>query len=216
MCPEVIKEHERKLLLERVFPTPVAGFEDTLALFHICRELGDPYCLSFSENGYTDDYKPFVSQEVIDRATNLLTDERLPHYAEKYKDKLYASDFKGRYYTYDYKIRTLRIESEWEKIEAKVKEFFKECGKGGKAVLRAIWEANANLDMKRNNYYPVLAVAKKYGLEKGYRSILTQLRIIPRMHSPIRYIKSNRGVDILIPEELLPLIEKILKNGKEC
>lgn len=147
MCRGVIKKHERKLLLERVFPTPVAGLEDTLALFPICSELGDPYCLSFNENGYTDDYKPLDSQEVIDRATDLLTEKCLPHYAEKCKDKLYASDSKGRYYTYDYKIKNLRIESEWEKID----------GKGGKAVLRAIWEASANLGMRRNNHNPVLS-----------------------------------------------------------
>jgi hypothetical protein len=52
----------------------------------------------------------------------------------------------------------------------------------------------------------------KYGLKKGYRSILDDLRIFPRTHEPIRYIKSHRGVDIQIPDELIPLIENVLQR----
>jgi len=212
MAREVIKEHERKLLIKRLFPTPLAGYEHTLVLFQTCRELGDQYCLSFDEKGYTADYKPFDSEEVIEKAVKLLTDDRLPSYVEKYKDKLQRSDFRGKYYTYDQKTKSLKLKSEWEKIEAKLNEFFQEHGNNGKAVLRAIWEANVNLDKKWNNYYIIYALAKKYGLKKGYRSILDNLRIFPRMHEPIRYIKSNRGVDIQIPDELIPLIENVLQG----
>jgi len=212
MTREVIKEHERKLLIKRLFPTPLAGYEHTLVLFKICRELGDQYCLTFDEKGYTADYKPFDSEEVIDRAVRLLTDDRLPSYVEKYKEKLARSDFRGKYHSFDHKTKSLKLESVWEKIEARLNEFFEEFGKDGVAVLRAIWEANVNLDKKWNNYYIVYALAKKYGLRKGYRSILDNLRIFPRMHEPIRYIKSNRGVDIQIPDELIPLVEIVLQR----
>jgi hypothetical protein len=59
------KEYERKQLIKRIFPTPYAGYEHILTLFEICRELGDPYCLSFNENGYTTDYKPFKRARLI-------------------------------------------------------------------------------------------------------------------------------------------------------
>ena len=212
MTREVIKEHERKLLIKRIFPAPLAGYGHTLVLFQICRKLGDQYCLSFNEKGYTADYKPFDSEKIIDRAVKLLTDDRLPSYVERYKDKLAPSDFRGKYYTYDHKTKSLKLESEWEKIEARLNEFFKEFGGSGKAVLHAIWEANVNLNKKYSNYYIVYALAKKYGLKKGYRSILDNLRIFPRMLEPIRYIKSNRGVDIQIPEELIPLVENVLED----
>ena len=126
--------HACKLLIKRLFPTPLAGYEHTLVLFKICRELGDQYCLSFDEKGYTADYKPFDSEEVIEKAVRLLTDDRLPSYVERYKDKLARSDFRGKYYTYDHKTKRLKLESEWEKIESELKGLFKEYGKGGKAV----------------------------------------------------------------------------------
>lgn len=208
-----LKEHERKLLIKRIFPTPLAGYEHTLVLFQICRELGDQYCLSFDEKGYTADYKSFDSEEVIEKAVKLLTDDRLLSYVERHETIISEyHDFRGKYYTYDHKTKSLKLKSEWEKIEAKLNEFFQEHGNNGKAVLRAIWEANVNLDKKWNNYYIIYALAKKYGLKKGYRSILDNLRIFPHMHEPIRYIKSNRGVDIQIPEELIPLVENVLQR----
>jgi len=216
MTQEVVKEHERKLLLKRIFPAPLAGYEHTLVLFRICRELGDQYCLSFNETGYTADYKPFNSEEVIDRAVKLLTDEHLLHFVERHKDVISEyHDFRGKFYTYDHKTKNLRLESEWEKIEARLNEFFKEFDESGKAVLRAIWEVNVNLNKKYSNYYIVYELAKKYGLTKGYRSILDSLRIFPRMLEPIQYNKSNRGVDIQIPEELIPLIEDVIENFTE-
>jgi len=59
---------------DRVFPiarAPYAGFEHMLSLFEICRELGDPNCLIFNENGYTTDYKPFDTKEVIEMRAHL-------------------------------------------------------------------------------------------------------------------------------------------------
>jgi hypothetical protein len=180
--------------------------------------LGDQYCLSFDEKGYTADYKSFDSEEVIDRVVKLLTDDRLLSYVERHKTIISEyHDFRGKYYTYDHKTKSLTLESVWEKIEARLNEFFEEFGKDGVAVLRAIWEANVNLDKdcKWNNYYIVYTLAKKYGLKKGYRSILDNLRIFPRMLEPIRYIKSNRGVDIQIPEELIPFVENVLQRWKD-
>jgi hypothetical protein len=204
MAREVSKDHERKLLLERLFPTPFAPNENTLALFEICRELGDPYCLSFDEKGYTTDYKSFDSKEVISIATKLLTDDRLLYYAEKYKNRLNEYvDFKGRYYTYDHKTKTLKLGSEWEKIEEELDECFREHGKGVGAILRAIWEINVIHDKKWNNFHMVLMLAKKYGLEKGWWMILSCLELIG-------VIQRHKG-DIAIPEELLPLVENVLR-----
>ena len=206
MTREVIKEHERKLLIKRLFLTPLAGYEHTLVLFQICRELGDQYCLSFDEKGYTADYKPFDSEEVIEKAVRLLTDDRLPSYVERYKDKLARSDFRGKYYTYDHKTKRLKLESEWEKIESELKGLFKEYAKGGKAVLRAIWEANVEHDKKWHNYWFIHTLAKRYGLGKGWLRILSELE-------RIRVVRWHKG-DIAIPEELIPLVENVLQSAR--
>ena len=205
MTREVSKEHERKLLLKILFPTPYAGYEHMLALFEICRELGDPYCLNFDEKGYTTDYKPFDSEEVISRVAKLLIDDHLLYYFERYKNKLTGGrDFKGKYYTYDDKTKSLKIKSEWKKLEEMLDEFSKEYRKGGEAVLRAIWEANVKLNKKYDNYYIVKTLAEKYGLGKGWFKILSSLEII-------KVVYRHKG-DIWISEELLPLVENVLQK----
>ena len=125
-------------------------------------------------------------------------------YAGKYTDKLSesrSSDFKGKYYTYDHKTKKLKLDSEWRMLEEKLDEIFQEHGKGGKAVLRAIWEVNVKLDKKWDNYYMIKTLAERLGLEKGWFKILSSLEIIG-------LIQRHKG-DIWIPEELLPLADRI-------
>lgn len=205
MTREVTREHERKLLIKRLFPTPLAGYEHTLVLFQICRELGDQYCLSFDEKGYTADYKSFDSEEVIEKAVKLLTDDRLPNYVERHK-KVTSEyhDFTGKYYTYDHKTKSLKLESEWEKIESELQGLFKEYGKGRKAVLRAIWEANVEHDKKWHNYWFIHTLAEKHGLGKGWFKVLSELE-------RIKVVRWHKG-DISIPEELIPLVENVFQR----
>lgn len=203
---DVNKEHERKLLIKRIFPTPYAGYEHMLPLFQICRDMKDLYCLNFNENGYTADYKSFKSEEVISRAAKLLTDDRLLYYVERYKDKLSAwSDFKGKYYTYEPKTRSLKLESEWEKLKTMLDEFFENYSKDGKAVLSAIWEANVKRDKKRDNWFIIKTLAEdKYGLKKHWLKIISRFEIIG-------IIERHKG-DIWIPEELIPLVGNVLQR----
>jgi hypothetical protein len=59
----------------------------------------------------------------------------------------------------------LKLESEWPSLEAKLEELYREYGKDGKAVLRAIWESNVKLK-KRDNWFVIQTLAKRYGLER--------------------------------------------------
>jgi hypothetical protein len=200
---EVDKEYERKLLLKRIFPTPFTGFKDSLALFEICRELGDPYCLSFNDNGYTSDYKPFDTEEVINRATTLLADDKIfDYYVKKYKDKLSPyHDFKGRYYTYDHKTKNLRFESVWGELKKRLDEFFDKYENDGMIVLRAIYEVYVKLDKRRHNFHMILGLAKENGLRKGWFIIKARLEMMEIVED---------GGDISIPEELIPFLRNIL------
>jgi len=208
MAKEVSKIRERKLLLERVFPTPYAGYEDSLVLFKIGREKGDPYCLRFDERGYTPDYKRFDSKQVIERVASIMSDSDLATYAKKYREKLSEfHEFKGKYYTYDPKTKELTFESRWDELKEAFKLFYNRHGRGIWAVLKACWEANVKYGKKWDNYHLVMYLAKDYGLRKGWFRVLTDLS------DRIGLINRHKG-DLYIPEELLPLVENILEEFK--
>ena len=196
---------EKELLIKRIFSTPYAGYEDSLTLFLICRELGDPYCLKFNEKGYTEKYESFKSDEVIARAVNLLNDQKLLDFAKKYKDALSGwNKFQGEHYTYDPKTKSLTLQSQWPYLEKKLRSFLDEYGNEGEAVLLAIWEVNTDHGKRYDNYYMIQTLAKKSGLKKGWLKILAELELI-------EIISRHKG-DIAIPEELLPLSTKVLKK----
>ena len=200
---KVDKTIEKELLLRRIFPAPYAGYESTLPLFIICRELGDSYCLKFNEKGYTKNYQRFDSEEVIKRVSKLISDEQLLYYAKKFEAALNTySDFKGKYYTYDHKTKQLKIGSKWKTILKTLNEFFNEYGKNGEAVLRAIFEVNVKHDKRWKNFWLIHTLAKKYGLVKGWYAILSELELIG-------IITRHKG-DIWIPDELIPLIKHVI------
>lgn len=202
---QVDKLSEKKLLLKRIFPTPYAGYEDTLALFKIGRKLGDQYCLRFDERGYTPTYERFDSEQVVERVAELISDQDLLRYAKEFKEKLSEySDFKGKYYSYFPKSKELKLESEWHSLKAEGDKMFHKHGNAFIAVLGACWEANVKLDKKWDNWWIIFSIAKEHGLEKGWLTILADLE-------RIRLIERHKG-DIRIPEERIPLIEAILKK----
>ena len=69
-------------------------------------------------------------------------------------------------------------------------------------MLEAIYEVNFVHDMTYKNYYPVMTLAKKKGLGKGWRTYLSELQLIGLIDTDTRHIT--------IPEEMRPLIEKVL------
>ena len=215
MADEIDKEQERKLLVKRIFPTPYAGYKDSLALFEICRDLEDPYSLGFNEDGHTPDYKGFDSETVVERASKLLINARLNHYVDKYRDKLNEwNSFKGKYYTYNPKTKTLKLESEWAKLETGLDELYSEYGVGLKAVLRAVWEVNVKLSKKWDNYWMIHMLAKKYGLDKGWFRNLSRLELVGAKQlsaEMVGVVDWHKG-SISIPEELIPLVEKVLRK----
>jgi hypothetical protein len=204
---EVDKLEEKILLLKKIFPTPYAGFEDTLVLFKIMRKLGDPYCLGFDERGYTPTYEKFEPDEVIKRAASQISDEDLLKYAKEFKEKLseYA-EFLGKYYTYIPQTKELTLESKWHELETEAEKLFAKHGGSFVAVLEACWEANVKLGKRWDNWWIIYSIAKERGLDKGWLVILADLE-------RAKLIERHKG-DVWIPEERIPLIENILKKHR--
>jgi hypothetical protein len=200
---EVDKFREKTLLLKRIFPTPYAGYEDTLVLFKILRKLGDPYCLKFDEKGYTPTYEKIELDELIRRAVNQISDEDLLKYTQEFNEKLpeYV-EFFGRYYTYTPK--ELKLESKWHELENEAEKLFLKHGNSFVAVLGACWEVNVKLGKRWDNYWMIFSIAKERGLGKGWLVLLADLE-------RAKLIERHKG-DIWIPEERTPLVENILEK----
>ena len=200
------REKERELLIERLFwdSSPGSNLEDN-PLFSICRELGSDYCLGFNENGYTKKYEGFNSKKVRSEALRLMNDESLDKYVEKYSDKLHIyRSFYGQFYTFDRKNRKLYHESRWSKIEEKLLLYLNKYKSNGKAVLEAIYEVNTVQSTSYKNYYMVMTLAKNKGLGKGWRTLLSELQLMDLIDDDTKHI--------LITEEVLPLVEKVLMH----
>lgn len=196
---KVEKEEERPILFKRIFPPE--------KLLEAGKQVGDLYCAKFDERGYDKDYKRFNEEEIIVRLSKALSDQQILESSLKYRDDLYPYwDFLGNYYTYDRKTKSLRLGSEWEELEKNLDQFFEEFGEQGEAVLRAIWEANVKLNKTYDNWFIVLRLARKRGLKKGWLMILADLEIMG-------VIRRHKG-DLGVPEELLPLVEKVLQKQK--
>ena len=196
------KDEERIMLLEQVFfdPYPGKSLKEN-PLFQICRDLRSTYCLGFNENGYTDDFKGFEPKEVRAEVNRLISDTQLKNFIEKFADKTYRS-FYGQFYAFDSKAHKFTLSSRWEEFERKLSDYLKGGDTGAYAVLEAIYEVNFVHDMTYKNYYPAMTLAKKKGLGKGWRTYLSELQLIGLIDTDTRHIT--------IPEEMRPLIEKVL------
>ena len=192
------------MLLEQVFFDPYLGKSlKENPLFQICRDLRSTYCLGFNENGYTDDFKGFEPKKVRDDVNRLISDTQLKSFIERLADKTYESFF-GQFYTFDSKADEFTLSSRWEEFERKLSDYLSGGDAGAKAVLEAIYEVNFVHDMTYKNYYPVMTLAKKKGLGKGWRTCLSELQLIGLIDTDTRHIA--------IPKEMRPLIEKVLKR----
>jgi hypothetical protein len=197
------KEIERKQLLEQLFSDPHPGQSlKENPLFFICRDLGSSYCLGYEENGYTKESKGFDGEKVRREVSRLLTDDhRLVTYVEKYANNVYNSFF-GQFYTFDKKTRKFELDSKWPEFEKKLDAFLARYGSDAKAVLDAIYEVNFVNELKWKNYYPIMALAKNKGLDKGWRTMLSELQLMELIDTDTRHIN--------LPIEMRPLIEKVL------
>ena len=199
---------ERLFLLKRIFPTPYAGYEDSLVLFKIGKELNDSYCRQFNDRGYTPDYKSFDSNTVIQQVSEKLSDDLLLRYAKVYRNKLSESHyFLGRYYTYDPRTKELILGSKWSELRKELEKFYGKHGKTLGAVLKACYEISIEEDKKWKNWFFIQNRLKELGAGKGWRSALTDLE-------RVRIIKKHKG-DIEIPEELAPFVKGVLKEWEE-
>lgn len=197
------KESERELLLKRIFSIPYASVENPPILLRICKELGDEYCLKFEDTGFTKNYEKCDPEQVIIRAARLLTDDNLLTCCEKYKKYLNKyNDFKGKYYTYSCQTQNLKIESDWPKLEKKLRDLILDYPGGAKAVLEAIWEVNIDHDKKWDNWWAIHTVAKEKGLGQGWIKIIEKLDLM--------CVIDKRKGDISIPEELIEFWRRFL------
>ncbi len=121
------KLREKELLLKKIFPTPYPNVPTSQLLFQVCRERGGPHCTRFKENGYTEKFEGFKTEEVIAEATKMLADEDLLRLSREHKDALNSwQDFRGEYYTYDHESKSLRMGSDWPHIENDLVRFSKQ------------------------------------------------------------------------------------------
>lgn len=198
------KDEERIMLLEHVFfdPYPGKSLKEN-PLFQICRDLRSTYCLGFNENGYTDDFKGFDPKKVRDEVNQLISDTQLKSFIERLADKTYKS-FYGQFYNFDSKALKFTLSSRWEEFERNLSDYLRGGDPGAKAVLEAIYEVNFVHGMTYKNYYPVMTLAKKKGLGKGWRTYLSELQLMGLIDTDTRHIA--------LPMETRPLIEKVLER----
>lgn len=206
------KLKEKELLIKRIFPAPYARVESSLVLFRICRDIGGTYCSKFKENGYTEKFQEFKTDEVIAEATKLLNDEDLLRFSSTHKGALNSwRDFKGEYYAYDHKTKALRVGSDWSNLRKNLDTASVTFGKNNVlAYLEGVWDANITHDTRLNNYVLVRQLFKEHGGSKSFLEIATRLNA----YGIVEYRKSGRGVDILVSDEIVPLVAELLHKNQ--
>lgn len=201
------RDEEKRKLIRRIFPSPFSGSDQSgLILFKICKELGSSYCSQFDDRGYTKEYVSFDQNRVYDGAARLLTDDLLQKYSKEYASELSSShDFNGKFFNFDSKLKVLSVGSKWDEIRRYIESLiagYEECVK---CVLSAIAEVS-RADIF-DSYWAIMVLAKEKGLGKGWWKIITKLQLGGIIG------KDNRHLNL--QEELIPLVEEILKGGKD-
>lgn len=193
---------ERTILLRKIF--------DGLTVIKLGKELHEPYCNQFSENGYDANYKYYNEDEVVRRVAETISDTQLLDFARRNQDKLKKYwDFHGQFYTYHASRKELLIENSWPEFEQKLESVKAKHGKAVLAVLQAYKELKEDWSFWSACDYNRLAYRAKELGGKGWRKALIALEVAGIMD---KRGSGRRPGERSIPMELMPLIESVLKK----
>ncbi len=181
---------ERKLLLEEL---RYSGIILTLG-----KEIGEPYCLQFNDNGYDQQYARFDNTIAIPKIAEKVTDEQLVSFFSKNPAKGYT--FKGKFYTM--RDGVLAMETDWPLLEENLIKLAGKYPRGSViAVLLACYEVCVKMGKQSNNYLYIQSIAQDLGVV-NFGKVLTGLELA-------EVIIRHKG-DIMIPPERVPLVEAVL------
>jgi len=185
---------EKKLLLDRL---RYSGL-----VLKLGKEIGEPYCLQFSDSGYDQNYGYFNHEEAIPKVAERIADDQLVSFFAKPKTRHEVGKvtFMGKFYTL--KNGELKLESEWPSIQAGLLRLAKKHGDTLRAVLEACHKVVIEMDERWDNYLKIQSVAKESGADKGWRNALTDLEL--------EGVVARRKGDIQIPAEVAPLVREFL------
>ena len=190
---------EVRILLERLFG------KYNLALIRMGHLVKDEYALRFNENGYDENYNRYDPDTLLDRLSEKLSDNLLLRFVNKeFKDSVYSwAKFCGSRFKYDPVERTLKIENCWPEIREKVERYIMAHGNDAYALLGAVHQICVKERRRWDNYWQLHYEAKRRGLTNWIIALagLERTGIIER----------HKG-DIWVPEELVQLLEEIVKQ----
>ena len=181
---------ERKLLLEELRYSNV--------VLRLGKEIGEPYCLQFNDDGYGQQYSRFENTVAIPKVAEKATDDQLVSFFSRNPVKGYT--FKGKFYTL--MDGALVLETDWPSIRESLLILAQKHQPGSAAaVLEACYKVCVKMGKQWNNYLYVQAVAKDLGAA-NFRDVLTGLELA-------EVVIKHKG-DIMIPPERIPLVEVAL------
>jgi hypothetical protein len=187
---------ERKLLLEEV------RYSGGIIL-KLGKEIGEPYCLLFNDDGYGPQYAPFDNSIAIPRIAEAVNNEQMISFFSRNPVRGYS--FKGRFYTL--RDGVLVMESDWLSIiDSLLRLGARQAPGSVAAVLCACYRVCVEMGRQRDNYLHIQTVARELGAT-GFREVLTHLELE-------EVVIRNKG-DIRIPPERVPLVEAILQELHE-
>ena len=186
---------ERKLLLQELRYSNL--------ILKLGKEIGEPYCLQFNDDGYDQQYARFDNATAISRIAEKVTDDQLVSFFSNNPARGYA--FKGEFYTL--RDGVLALETEWPAIKDNLLRLAQRHPSGSvTAVLRACYQVCVQMGRQWNNYLHIQAVAKDLGAA-NFMDVLTGLELA-------EMVIRNKG-DIRIPPERIPLVEAVLNEFRD-
>lgn len=215
------KEEERKILIRRFF------WKDRY-LYQLGKELGIAWFDQFDRKFAKDEYAYFSPEEKVEAiekiAKEVPSDERFIQAVNKVWERIPSKDkyvevsvFIGRHYFYDEKEGKFKLENRQAELKKQVLQALEETGEGGKLLLMAIIELHKEGKWDKAyggaSWVDILAKIRELKGKLVYPSprhlaILKSYRIYFRTGS-------RRYPTHTIPEEMIPVIEEILKK-KDC
>jgi Holliday junction DNA helicase RuvB len=186
---------ERQLLLEELKYSNI--------MLKLGKEIREPYCLQFNDDGYDQQYNRFDNSTAIPKIAEKVTDEELVSFFSRNPAKGYS--FKGKFYTL--RDGSLVLGTEWPSIEENLLGLVGKHQHGSvAAVLGACYRVCVKMGKQWNNYLHIQTVAKDLGAA-NFRDVLTGLELA-------EIVIRNKG-DIRIPLERIPLVEAFLNEIQE-
>jgi Holliday junction DNA helicase RuvB len=198
-----VKYAEKNLLLSRLF--------DEKTLLAIGKEIGDEYCNKFNEKGFDKDNKYVDKYEVAKRLSSVLTDSELVEIFEKDKDHLRDARFVGKYYTYASSKAGLELGSMWHSIKEEIYKVYDHLGDLAYSLLKAFLTTPSSSSPYGNDgflrYEQRLLLYNAEALaDKSCKKALDGLRAIKRN------VFQLQERNILVPQDIIPLIEEIVSE----